>query len=982
MIRARVWVCSILLICCALPTLAQPAASAANSVVPMWVNFGGVLTDINGKPLTGMVGVSFYLYQDQQGGAPLWIETQNVQPDRNGHYSVMLGSTTSQGLPADLFVSGEARWLGVQAQGQPEQPRVMLLSVPYALKAVDAETVGGLPPSAFVLAAPPNGSPVAESSGSAPAAGVNPNVGGSGTTDFVPLWTDSTGDLGNSALFQSGTSPTAKIGINITTPASTLDVKGNATLRGPVSILGTLALPATGPATSTGGKNSQPLSQSASVFNSGTKTAVTQTFQWQAEPAGNNTSGASGSLNLLFGEGTAKPSETGLNIASNGQITFAAGQTFPGTGSGTITGVNAGSDLLGGGTSGNVTLNLDTTKVPQLATANTFTANQTVNGTVTATSFSGNGSALTNLQGANVQGAVATANNALDLGGLPASAYQPAGSYATSGSNNFTGNQSITGNLSATGSIAGGTGNFTGLVTEAGALLPASGTATATQGFNSQPLDSVSSVYNSSTAGAQSQDFRWLAEPVGNDSSSPSGKLDLLFGANGKTPTETGLSLASNGQITFAAGQTFPGTGSGTVTSVGSGAGLTGGPITGSGSLSIATGGVSNSMLANSLVTVTANSPLSGGGAVSLGGSTSLGLTTCAANQVLEFVSGAWACTNPATGTVTSVGSGPGLTGGPITGSGTLAIDPSVVPLLGAVNTFTAPQVVSENVSGSDFAAIWGANSSTADQAIGVWGLSTSTDAVGIYGEANSFSSEGFNLFASTGVWGDTGVSGGWGVLATTDDGTSVIAYNNSAFTTAYFENDGASGSQVLVAGGYGSCSIYSDGNLSCTGSKSAVVPVDGGSRKVALYAVEAPENWFEDFGSGQLSNGSATINLEPTFAQTVNTDMGYHVFLTPKGDCEGLYLANQTSQGFEVRELRSGRSNIAFDYRIVARRRGYEGIRLADMTERSKPNVAKGVYQGPSPSGRRRDRAMLPPQPVNIGSRLNRSPAGLAGNK
>ncbi len=52
---------------------------------------------------------------------------------------------------------------------------------------------------------------------------------------------------------------------------------------------------------------------------------------------------------------------------------------------GSITGVLAGTDLTGGGTSGTVTLNLDTTKVPQLATANTFSAAQTVNGNLTAT---------------------------------------------------------------------------------------------------------------------------------------------------------------------------------------------------------------------------------------------------------------------------------------------------------------------------------------------------------------------------------------------------------------------------------------------------------------------------------------------------------------------------------------------------------------------------------------------------------------------
>jgi len=48
------------------------------------------------------------------------------------------------------------------------------------------------------------------------------------------------------------------------------------------------------------------------------------------------------------------------------------------SGSGTITGVTAGTDLTGGGTSGVVTLNVDTTKVPQLNAANTFTVLQTI----------------------------------------------------------------------------------------------------------------------------------------------------------------------------------------------------------------------------------------------------------------------------------------------------------------------------------------------------------------------------------------------------------------------------------------------------------------------------------------------------------------------------------------------------------------------------------------------------------------------------
>src|SRR5579864_476428 len=57
------------------------------SAVPQLVNYSGVLTNVNGKPVTGIVGVTFLLYKDQQGGSPLWMETQNVQPDKSGHYT-------------------------------------------------------------------------------------------------------------------------------------------------------------------------------------------------------------------------------------------------------------------------------------------------------------------------------------------------------------------------------------------------------------------------------------------------------------------------------------------------------------------------------------------------------------------------------------------------------------------------------------------------------------------------------------------------------------------------------------------------------------------------------------------------------------------------------------------------------------------------------------------------------------------------------
>jgi hypothetical protein len=121
-------------------------------------------------------------------------------------------------------------------------------------------------------------------------------------------------------------------------------------------------------------------------------------------------------------------------------------------------------------------------------------------------------------------------------------------------------------------------------------------------------------------------------------------------------------------------------------------------------------------------------------------------------------------------------------------------------------------------------------------------------------------------------------------------------------------------------------------GDLLCTGTKSAAVQVDG-NRMVRLYAMEAAENWFEDAGAGQLVNGKATVQLDQVFAQTVNGEVDYHVFLTPNGECEGLYVASKGAQGFEVRELHRGHANISFDYRIMARRKGYEDVRMEDVT-------------------------------------------------
>ena len=76
-------------------------------------------------------------------------------------------------------------------------------------------------------------------------------------------------------------------------------------------------------------------------------------------------------------------------------------------------------------------------------------------------------------------------------------------------------------------------------------------------------------------------------------------------------------------------------------------------------------------------------------------------------------------------------------------------------------------------------------------------------------------------------------------------------------------------------------------------------------------------------------------IAIDPAFAETVTGDASYHVFLTPNGDSKGLYVTAKTAATFEVRESGGGRWSLSFDYRIVAKRRGFEAQRLVDVTER-----------------------------------------------
>ncbi len=192
---------------------------------------------------------------------------------------------------------------------------------------------------------------------------------------------------------------------------------------------------------------------------------------------------------------------------------------------------------------------------------------------------------------------------------------------------------------------------------------------------------------------------------------------------------------------------------------------------------------------------------------------------------------------------------------------------------------------------------------------------------------------------------GGTGVAGGGTVgLAGTGQpsstpGTMSTALQLSAFTgstyelvascytSAYKPCPGLSSPQVMSVDPSGNMNLA--GTVTATNVTQTAASNTSKGRRVT-YDTAAASPTLEDAGESQLANGSAAVRLDPAFADSIDPGTPYLIFLTPLGDTPGLYVASRSSQGFVVREHGGARSNLAFDYRIVARPTGRREARLA----------------------------------------------------
>ncbi len=857
-------------------------ANAALAQVPEKLGYQGRLLNAkDGTPLEGTTAITFRLFDSETGGNNLWEEKQPTVVLTDGFYETFLGEVTPFG---GGVIDGHDRYLEVQIGSDPPLvPRQPIGSVPYAVRAGNAVnvvggtvnttslTMGGKSITALysagsgitidsnetisLFAGCARGE-ILKWSGSAWACGPDLTSGGTVTTINTgpgltggPISGNGTigiaaGGVANEMLTHSTLTVTAgpglqgggQISLGGATTLSVVNPGGDLSGFAPSTVVGIQGAPlaptppkdgqvlkfdankgmwipaeklAAGDVTNNLLANSTITVKAGAGLTGGGSVALGASTTLAVGPEGGDLSGTYGSTTLAKIQGK----QLAAAAPADGQVLkFDAtnsqwAPSVDNNSGGTVTSIATGAGLAGGPITGSGTIS-----IPNGAVTNAMLVNSAV--TLTAgTGLSGGGTTALGSGGV-------TLNN---TGILTLAAIAPL---------SVSGGQTALVALSGTVPIANGGTGITAAPSASGQYLRSGGSGTwgvgrISAGDLPNPGGDLSGYAPATVVGVQGVAVSTIA---------PASGQVLKFDA-------------TNAQWTPSTDNNS----GGTVTSIATGAGLAGGPITGSGTISIPNSAVTNAMLVNSTVTLTAGTGLSGGGTTALGsGGVTLnntGILTLAAIAPLS-VSGGQAALVALSGTVPIANGGTGITAAP-TASGQYLRSGAA----GAwgVGTITAGDMPPE---GGDLSGAYGSATLAKIQgkllaaAAPGDGQVLKFDAVGGKWQPSVDNNSGGTV---------TSIATGAGLAGGPITGSGTISIPNSAVTNAMLVNSAVTLTAGTGLSGGGTTSLGSGGvTLSNTGilSLAATGPLSVSGGQAALVALS---------GTVPIANGGTGITAAPT---------------------------------------------------------------------------------------------------------------------
>lgn len=269
--------------------------------------------------------------------------------------------------------------------------------------------------------------------------------------------------------------------------------------------------------------------------------------------------------------------------------------------------------------------------------------------------------------------------------------------------------------------------------------------------------------------------------------------------------------------------------------------------------------------------------------------------------------------------------------------------------------------------NGDYCSGILGRTSQTGLQSAGVAGYYTAT--VGTPSSFSSSTSFGFLGHSAYGAYGQINGATNFGgaFYNLNSSGTGMAAAGNNEI--ASYLTDGSGGAftsdNIAVYGkvtstGNGTAGAYfsheADGghytyiayyrdelsdtyyDIYGTGSNAKKMKGETKNSYVTMFTPISTEIVVEDMGTGKLKNGNAYIRFDPVFTKNIYVDNKHplKVFIQLEGDCKGVYVTNKSQEGFEVKELQNGSSNVAFAWSATASR--------ADITDSKGKIISKHV--------------------------------------